>query len=463
MLTAWHMLIGRARLRPGETVLVQAGGSGIGTAAIQIAKLWGAVVYTTAGSGEKTSRAKELGADAAINYRDVDFVAEVRALTGKRGVDIVVEHVGGETFERSMRVLARGGRLVTCGATTGAEVSINLRAVFFKLLSVLGSTMGSLAELHEIMKHVEAGRLRPVVDRILPLEQVAEARDGLALAEKQEPFGVEAIVQHRDDSPLQFGVVDTYGARGEFDAVEHKVEGMGAQLLQLSGVAASGRIPLGEGEDDPAEEAPHGLAWRALPARRSGYIVSVDTGRLLAWAAERDVVLRMELGVGEFAIASLPIASIAGPAPDEEKDGAALDECYSLADERTIEQDPEFGIQQIIDVAVRALSPGVNDPTTARMCIHHLTGLLVRLARRRKPSRLRYRDDKLRVVAKAPDFTSLCTLAFDALARYAEGKPEVLATLREGASRVASAAPPSRRAALAVHLPQERRHRLNVR
>lgn len=221
--------------------------------------------------------------------------------------------------------------------------------------------------------------------------------------------------------------------------------------------------PLGEGEDDPAEEAPHGLAWRALPARRSGYLVSVDTGRLLAWAAERDVVVRMELGVGEFAIESLPIASIAGPAPDEEKDGAAIDECYSLADERTIEQDPEFGIQQIVDVAVRALSPGVNDPTTARMCIHHLAGLLVRLARRRKPSRLRTRDDRLRVVAKAPDFTSLCTLAFDALARYAEGKPEVLATLREGASRVASAAPPSRRAALAVYLPQERRHRLNVR
>jgi uncharacterized membrane protein len=221
--------------------------------------------------------------------------------------------------------------------------------------------------------------------------------------------------------------------------------------------------PLGEGEDDPPEEAPHGLAWRALPARRSGYIVSVDARRLLDWAAERDLVLRMELGVGEFAIASLPLASIAGPGPDREGDGAALDACYSLADERTIEQDPEFGIQQIVDVAVRALSPGVNDPTTARMCIHHLTGLLVRLARRRKPSRLRARENRLRVVAKAPDFAALCALSFDTLARYAEGKPEVLATLREGASRVASAAPPSRRAALAVHLPQERRHRLNVR
>jgi uncharacterized membrane protein len=221
--------------------------------------------------------------------------------------------------------------------------------------------------------------------------------------------------------------------------------------------------PLGEGEDDPPEAAPAELAWRALPARRSGYIVSVDGERLLDWAAERDLVVRMELGVGEFAIESLPLASIAGPAPDEEKDGAALDDCYSLADERTIEQDPEFGFQQIVDVAVRALSPGVNDPTTARMCIHHVARLLVRLARRRKPSRLRYRDDKLRVVAKAPDFALLCTVAFDTLQRYAEGKPEVLETLRAGAERVASAAPRSRRAALGEYLPQERAHRVNVR
>ncbi|HZM35011.1 MAG TPA: DUF2254 domain-containing protein [Burkholderiales bacterium] len=220
--------------------------------------------------------------------------------------------------------------------------------------------------------------------------------------------------------------------------------------------------PLGEGEDDSPQQPPAGLAWQALPARRSGYIVSIDTDRLLAWAAERDFVVRMELGVGEFAIESLPLASIAGPAPDEEKDGAALDASYSLADERTIEQDPEFGVQQLVDVAVRALSPGVNDPTTARMCIHHLAGLLVRLARRREPSRLRTKDGKLRVVTKAPDFASLCALAFDTLARYAEGKAEVLATLRGAAERVASAAPRSRRARLAVYLPQERGYRVGV-
>lgn len=186
MLTAWHMLVARARLRPGETVLVHAGGSGVGSAAIQIARLWGATVFATAGSAQKAQRARELGADAAIEYRDADFVAEVRTLTGKRGVDVVVEHVGAETFERSLRALAKGGRLVTCGATAGADVTINLRLVFFKLLSILGSTMGSLAELHEIMGHVAAGRLRPVVDRVLPLDQIAE---GHRILEAREAFG----------------------------------------------------------------------------------------------------------------------------------------------------------------------------------------------------------------------------------------------------------------------------------
>ncbi len=186
MLTAWHMLVSRARLRPGETVLVQAGGSGVGSAAIQIARLWNATVYATAGSPEKAARAKELGAHVAIEYRSTDFLTEVRALTAKRGVDVVFEHVGGETFEKSLRALAKGGRLVTCGATSGGEVTLNLRLVFFKLLSILGSTMGSLAELHEIMTHVAAGRLRPVVDRVLPLSQIAE---GHRLLEAREAFG----------------------------------------------------------------------------------------------------------------------------------------------------------------------------------------------------------------------------------------------------------------------------------
>lgn len=185
-LTAWHMLVARARLRPGETVLVHAGGSGVGSAGVQVAKLWGATVYATVGSAEKKERAVELGADEVILYRETDFAQEIRRLTGKRGVDVVFEHVGADTFEGSMRSLARGGRLVTCGATTGAEVTINLRLVFFKLLSILGSTMGSLAELHQIMAHVEAGRLRPVVDRVLPLAGVAE---GHRLLEERAVFG----------------------------------------------------------------------------------------------------------------------------------------------------------------------------------------------------------------------------------------------------------------------------------
>jgi len=186
MLTAWHMLIARAQLRPGETVLVQAGGSGVGSAAIQIAKLWGATVYATAGTAAKAARAKSLGADETIVYTACDFVEEVRRLTAKRGVDVVFEHVGGETFQRSLRALAKGGRLVTCGSTSGGEVTINLRLIFFKLLSILGSTMGSLAELHEIMKFVEAGRLHPVIDRVLPLSEVAE---GHRILEAREAFG----------------------------------------------------------------------------------------------------------------------------------------------------------------------------------------------------------------------------------------------------------------------------------
>jgi len=180
MLTAWHMLVARAQLRPGETLLVHAGGSGVGSAAIQIARLWNAgTIYTTVGSSEKAARAKSLGADETILYRDVDFSLELRRLTNKRGVDIVVEHIGAETFERSVRSLTKGGRLVTCGATTGGEATLNLRLVFFKLLSILGSTMGSLAELHEVFRHVEAGRLHPVVDRVLPMEKIAEAHEAL--------------------------------------------------------------------------------------------------------------------------------------------------------------------------------------------------------------------------------------------------------------------------------------------
>jgi NADPH:quinone reductase-like Zn-dependent oxidoreductase len=179
-LTAWHMLVARAGLRPGEDVLIHAGGSGVGSAAIQIAKLHGARVLTTAGGAEKGAKAKALGADEVIDHRSSDVLAEVRRLTGKRGVDVVVENVGQETWEKSLLALAKGGRLVTCGATTGYEAKTDLRHLFFKGLSLLGSTMGSRAELLQIADLVAAGRLRPVVDRVLPFEQAAEAHRLLA-------------------------------------------------------------------------------------------------------------------------------------------------------------------------------------------------------------------------------------------------------------------------------------------
>jgi NADPH:quinone reductase-like Zn-dependent oxidoreductase len=185
-LTAWHMLVDRARVRPGEEVLVQAAGSGVGTAAIQIAKLWGARVITTASSEAKLERARTLGADETINYREKDFFEEVRRLTGKRGVDVVIEHVGGETFQKSLLTLARGGRLVTCGATADPSIGIDLRHVFAKHLSILGSYMGRKGELIELLPHFDTGRLRPVVDRVFPLEEAAEAHRHM---ENRSQFG----------------------------------------------------------------------------------------------------------------------------------------------------------------------------------------------------------------------------------------------------------------------------------
>ena len=185
-LTAWQMLVDKAAVRPGETVLVQGAASGVGVAGVQIARLFGARVIATAGTDEKLARVRELGADATINYRTGDFVAEVRKLTGKRGVDVVFEHVGGATFEGSVRAVATGGRIVTCGATSGFEPRVDLRHVFFRQIAVLGSTMGSKGALLEVLEHQAAGRLRPIVDRTLPLARAADAHRAL---EAREVFG----------------------------------------------------------------------------------------------------------------------------------------------------------------------------------------------------------------------------------------------------------------------------------
>lgn len=179
-LTAWHMLVVRAKVRSGEWVLVRAAGSGIGCAAVQIAKMHGATVLAEARTQEKADSALGLGADFAVDSSADDTLEAVGRLTGKRGVDVVVEHVGETTWESSVRSLARGGRLVTCGATSGWDARIDLRVLFFKNISLLGSTMGSKAELIEVLTHVSAGRLRPVVHTVLPFDRVAEAHRMLA-------------------------------------------------------------------------------------------------------------------------------------------------------------------------------------------------------------------------------------------------------------------------------------------
>jgi len=185
-LTAWTMLVRRAQLQPGETVLIQAGGSGVGSAGIQIAKLLGATVITTASTEAKLSQAKKLGADHLINYATHDFVEEVKRLTQKKGVDVVFEHVGGKTFEKSIACLPRGGRLVTCGASSGNEVQLNLTILFYKRISLLGSTMGSKGDLFRILQLVEEGKLKPVLDRTLPLAKAAEAHE---LLSNRQSFG----------------------------------------------------------------------------------------------------------------------------------------------------------------------------------------------------------------------------------------------------------------------------------
>ncbi len=185
-LTAWQMVVDKARVRPGQTVLVQAAGSGVSSAAIQIAKLHGARVIATTGTDAKADRARALGADAVINYATQDFVAEVKKLTGKRGADVVIEHVGGDVMSKSVVAAAAGGRIVTCGATSGFTPAIDLRHVFFRQIEILGSTMGSKGSLFGILEHVAAGRLRPVVDRVMPLWDAAAAHGVL---ESRQAFG----------------------------------------------------------------------------------------------------------------------------------------------------------------------------------------------------------------------------------------------------------------------------------
>ena len=185
-LTAYHMLVTRAQIRPGEDALVMAAGSGVGTAAIQVAKLAGARVIAAAGSDAKLSKAKELGADEGINYETQDLISEVRRLTDRRGVDVVIEHTGAQRWEAIIRSMATGGRLVTCGATSGAKADLDLRHLFARQLNLLGSFMGRRTELPHVARLVGERKLHPIIDRALPL---SGAREAHRLIERREQFG----------------------------------------------------------------------------------------------------------------------------------------------------------------------------------------------------------------------------------------------------------------------------------
>jgi len=185
-LTAWHMLVNRAQLVPGEDVLVLGAGSGVGIAAIQIAKFFGARVIATAGSDEKLRKAQALGADDLINHYTAEIAKEVRRITNNRGVGVVVEHVGVATWSDSVKSLAPAGRLVTCGATTGYDAQLDLRFLFSRQLSLLGSYMGTKDELRTVLRLIAQGRLKPVVDETFPLSQAADAH---AYLESGSQFG----------------------------------------------------------------------------------------------------------------------------------------------------------------------------------------------------------------------------------------------------------------------------------
>jgi NADPH:quinone reductase-like Zn-dependent oxidoreductase len=176
-LTAWHMLVGRAAVRPGEDVLVIGAGSGVGSAAVQVARLLGARVLATARGPERLERARALGAHEVIDHEHEDVVARVRALTGRKGVEVVFEHVGGRVFEEGVAALARNGRLVTCGATAGANVALDVNVLFGRHLALMGSWMGRRAEMAEVLRHVASGALHPVVDRVFPLEEARAAHE----------------------------------------------------------------------------------------------------------------------------------------------------------------------------------------------------------------------------------------------------------------------------------------------
>ena len=185
-LTAWRMLMTKARVIPGESVLILGIGGGVALAALQIAKHVGARVFVTSGSAEKLKRAQALGADVVINHQETDFSKEVWRITEKRGIDVIIDNVGAATWDRSIRALAKGGRLVICGATSGPKPDEDLRRLFVKQVTIYGSTMGTRHDWEQLNRLLAAKTLRPIVDRVFPLEEASQAQ---ALMEGQGQFG----------------------------------------------------------------------------------------------------------------------------------------------------------------------------------------------------------------------------------------------------------------------------------
>ncbi len=190
-LTAWQMLVDKARVRPGEDVLVIGAGSGVGSAGIQIAKLLGARVIAVTSNERKADQARALGSDEVIVRSKESILTRVRALTAKRGVDVVFDHVGTAVWDACIKSLAKGGRLVTCGATSGFDAPTDLRYVFYKQLQIIGSTMGRKGDLITILRFFEQGKLKPVIDRVLPLKEVREAH---RILEEGSQFGKLVLI-----------------------------------------------------------------------------------------------------------------------------------------------------------------------------------------------------------------------------------------------------------------------------